>query len=74
MMGFFYFKETLMNERILQLENDVDELYSRIEKLEEIISMLKVENHSHVHYEIKNLLIKSNTDNSDDNFPEIFNN
>ena len=63
-----------MNERILQLENDVDELYSRIEKLEEIISMLKVENHSHVHYEIKNLLIKSNTDNSDDNFPEIFNN
>lgn len=48
-----------MNERILQLEQAVDELYSIIEKLEEKINALKVENHTHVHYEFKGLTVNN---------------
>jgi len=56
----------------IKIINDIAVLKSAIIELYDIINQLKIENHSHVHYEIKHLLVNQKDEAPGDNFPPIF--
>lgn len=57
-----------MEDRIKNLEEEIAYLRKKIEDFSEILRNMKVENHSHIHYEYKNLFL--NEEHIDgDNFP-----
>ena len=56
----------MLDERLKKVEEELAYLRKQIEEQNELIKNMKVENHSHIHYEYKNSFLKPHEE--DNNF------